>query len=227
MQPMYGPSAPAALPFCVERINVVVAPMISMSTVAAARTEFLGLLASYVNADMSHVPAYPTTPAITPTVTIPIWGSLGTVKTVGPFTQALVAETGGFPGFGGRVNMPVPTSGQWLDTKDTFEITLTSPRNAFCCYMNDVGDFGVSMTFEFYSGASLVKSIPYPRPARPPAPLDYTHELVHFEYLNGAILFDRIRVVITQPYDDPDFIGEDYVAFDELVVGLVPPCTPP
>jgi hypothetical protein len=214
---------PALLP-CVELVQIETQLTVPLETgmpgpgaAATARADFLNALQSYVSADMNHLPFFPSTPSIKPSTPITIWGGLGTVTTDNNFSLGYVAGTGWQEEFG-RFNTTNAGSGNWLEADVPLNITLSSPRNAFCCFITDFGDFDSSLSFQFFLGATLVKSVAIPHQV-----MD-TSEIMHFGYVDGAVTFDRIRINLQ--VNEETFVF-DSVGFDDLVVGLAKPCIPP
>ena len=222
-QPWYA-GAPA-IPACFELIQIETQnfdPVLGMNTGGAAvtaRNLFLSYLASYVSADMNHLtggaPGVAT--RIQPNTTRAIWGSLGTITTDNNFSPAYTANTANSASYPGRFNTSSVSAGNWLDSENSIIFNLTSSRSAFCCYITDLGDFDGNLEFRFSLAGSLVKTV-----AVPYQNLN-TNEVMHFGYLNGALLFDSIRIQINQNIVFDPF---DSVGFDDLVVGLALPCTP-
>lgn len=223
-QPWYA-GAPA-IPACFELIQFAEQqwdPVLGMNTggpAITARNLFLTQLASYVTADMNHLAGGPvsTTTRIRSNLPRSIWSGLGTMTTDSTFETAYIGTTSSSSDYPGRFNTSSTTAGNWLDTDAAVNIALSSPRNAFCCYITDMGDFTGSVTLIFSLGAAVVKTVAVPYQDM------NTAEVLHVGYLNGAVLFDKIRIQINQ---NTVFDPFDSVGFDDLVVGLALPCTPP
>lgn len=206
-----------AIPACFELVQITTQAGVGSGAAATARATFLSGLASYVSANMDHLPAYPTTPEIKPSATVSIWGGLGTISTDNNFSPAYIADTASGASYPGRFNTTSAGSGNWLDSENSLIFTLSASRNAFCCYITDLGDFAGNIEFVFSLGATVVKTL-----AVPYENLD-TNEIMHVGYSDGAVLFDKIRIQINQ---NEVFDPFDSIGFDDLVVGLTVTCTP-
>jgi hypothetical protein len=210
------------LPACFELIQIATQqfdPVLGMNTggsAITARNLFLSYLSNYLSADMNHLTGgFPSaTTRISASQPRSIWSGLGTITTDSAFNFAYTANTANSASYPGRFNTTLPSAGQWLDSDSSLNFTLSSARNAFCCYITDLGDFLASLTFEFYLGVTLIKSVAVPYQ-------DFnTGEVMHFGYLNGAISFDKVRIAIEQP-GSPSL---DSVGYDDLVIGTALPC---
>lgn len=124
-------------------------------------------------------------------------------------------------GGNGRFNATENADGLRYESTGTLDITLTEARTAFGCYLMDVGDFGGTVTFQFYNGATLRRTVAVPttNPERPSS-----NEAMWVGYSDGNNPFDRVRVVITQTSSDPD--EHDVIGFDGFAFGHVAACTP-
>jgi hypothetical protein len=211
-----------AIPACFELVQIETQqfdPTLGMNTGGAAitaRNLFLSYLQSYESADLNHLTAGPpgTTNRVRLSQPRSIW-TIGTMTTDNNFLFAYIANTANTASYPGRFNTTAPTAGNWLDSDSPVNIALSSPRNAFCCYITDLGDFSATLEFQFSLGGTPVKTVAIPYEDM------NTSEVMHFAYLDGAKTFDKIRIQINQNDTEGNI---DSVGFDDLVVGLALSC---
>jgi hypothetical protein len=192
-----------------------------------ARTNFLAALASHVSDNLNgRTPS--TSVKYNLTNPLPLCGGLASLAALQADDEELfitgtrsVLVSPAISTGNGRFNATENASGLWYESDGTFDITLTESRTAFGCYVMDVGDFGATVTFEFYNGSTLRRTVAVPT-ANPDRPS--SNEAMWVGYANGNTPFDRVRVVITQVGARPD--QYDVIGFDGFAFGQVSPCTP-
>lgn len=231
-QPVYGASVPA-LPDCAELLVMVKQSqtaggvsvgdgMAQSGAAIAAKTAFLAALQSSVAANFNHVASsgsieyHDTNP-------LSLWSGLGELRGKGTSSDTNMNVGGGgvFDVGNGRFNTSANVAGNWYVTTRGWDVTLTSTRTAFGCFVTDLGDVQeAEVEFRLYNGSTLVRTIapPIVFAAKP-----RTAEGMWIGYANGNTPFDRIECELRQHDNDPDFL--DYVGFDDLTVGEVVTCT--
>jgi hypothetical protein len=192
-----------------------------------ARTNFLAALASHVSDNLNgRTPS--TSVNYNLTNPLPLCGGLASLAALQADDEELfitgtysVLVSPVISSGNGRFNATENASGLWYESNGTLDITLTEPRTAFGCYAMDVGDFGATVVFEFYNGATLRRTVALPttNPERPSS-----NEAMWVGYANGNTPFDRVRIVITQVSPDPS--KADIIGFDGFAFGHVAACTP-
>jgi hypothetical protein len=230
MQPMYG--GVAALPTCARVIRrvkqhqgfggaIVGDGMPQIGPAVDEKAAFIADLDSYVIDNLNGRTPSTSTPIYKVGTPLSLWAGFGSLAAEGSFPFSVIVS-GAITGSNGRFNASANENGNWYESDSPYNIILSAPRNAFGCYVMDVGDFGATLRFDLYSGGVVVDSYTCPtddlnRPS--------SDQAMWISYSNGSITFDRIRAVLTQASGDPDF--SDIMGFDDFIVGMVPPCIPP
>lgn len=116
--------------------------------------------------------------------------------------------------FAGRFNTTADPNtnilgdGIWWQSRGDFTITLNVPTKAFGFYGTDFGDFGGTVTIEFYNGASLIDSIVVADSG------GENGSLLFSGYLRYDVGFDRIEFKIVQAVGQDNLIG-----IDDIIIG--------
>ncbi len=230
MQPMY--SSVAVVPACGEVLVMVKQSqtaggaavgdgMAQSGAAVTAKTAFLAALQSSVIANFNHVTSsgvieyHETNP-------LSLWSGLGALRGKGTSSDSgmNVGGSGIFDAGNGRFNTSANVAGNWYVTTRGWDVTLTSTRTAFGCFVTDLGDVQeAEVEFRLYNGSTLVRTI------APPivfADKPRTAQGMWIGYANGNTPFNRIECVLRQHDTDPDFL--DYVGFDDLAAGEVIAC---
>jgi hypothetical protein len=230
-QPWYG-GAPAALPFCYERVTMVQQPHAPQfgpggpaqsGAAFAARAAWLAGLLSHQTDNLNSV-APSKSIFYTDTNALSLFGGVGSLLAPDPFALVWVVDNTVDDGLNGRSNTS-PVGFNWLEATDSFEITLSTPQTAFGFFVMDLGDpiaaFSASLEIDYFSGATLLQTVVVPNTA-PDSPS--SDEAMWVGYENTGVPFNRISFRITQ--SAADFADFDYIGFDDFTIGLHPPCTP-
>jgi hypothetical protein len=189
----------------------------------AARASFLSGLQSHVTANMQHV--LPNTSVIyTPGSPLSLWSGLGSLAGKSePGSPGLVNTYVTAGAANGRFNTSANSAGNYVETDYGFDITLSSARTAFTCYVTDMGDANsVEVEFRFWNGAALQRILYMPVVNVTEKPS--SNEAMCVAYADGSRPFTRVEVILNtfhDSYDDADFVG-----FDDLAVGNVVTCIP-
>lgn len=186
-----------------------------------ARATFLAGLQSYVSADLQHVAAdssiiYSSGSPLT------LWGGLGSLAgksdPLFPGFENTYVDTGGA---NGRFNTSANSAGNYIETDYGFDITLTSTRTAFTCYVTDMGDANsIEVEFRFWNGSTLqrIMYMPVLNVIDKPS----SNEAMCVAYSDGNRPFDRIEVILNTFHTN--YADADIVGFDDLAVGEVVSC---
>lgn len=139
----------------------------------------------------------------------------------------------GFPGFentyvttggsNGRFNTSANAAGNYIDTDYGFDVTLTSTRTAFACYVTDMGDANsVEVEIRFWNGSVLQRILYLPVVNVTEKPT--SNEAMSVAYSDGSRPFNRVEVILNTFHGAPG--DEDFVGFDDLAVGHAVTCVP-
>jgi hypothetical protein len=124
-------------------------------------------------------------------------------------------------GSNGRFNATENASGLWYEADGAWEITLTSPKTAFGCYVMDTGDFReAECEFKFYNGGTLVRTIQLPTVF---ADKPRSNEAMWVGYADGNQPFDKVHCEIWQHSANPG--ARDISGFDGFIIGECVSCT--
>lgn len=189
--------------------------MVQSGPAVASRQAFNAQLASFVTTNLNHLPASSTT-EYNLSNPMPLWGGFGTLAGDSIIDRDSTLEN---VSAAGRGNTSENATGNWYEGGFNFTITLSAPRNAFGCYIEDIGDAGGEVEIQFLSGGSLLRTL-----AMPVAP-DLDTSIFWVGYSNAATSFDQIKVRLFQFTSDPDLF--DYFGFDDFTVGTLPVGPPP
>lgn len=181
------------------------------SAAVAARVRFLSSLDS--KTDESFSTATPATVFGGSAVLTQAAGATGKIE------DMKIDALGLFPG---RFNTtPDPVSGvvgdgKWWNTSSSFNLQLnTTLANSFGFFGTDFGDFDGALKVDLFLGGNMVRAdvvVPADGGRR-------NGSLMFYGYTDDQQSFDRIVFKITQLSPDPDF--QDYIGFDDMVLGRV------
>lgn len=216
----YVPATPACGEVCTYTAMVAESP--TTPAVVAAKAAFLAALQSssaepFTSKTVGNPPYYA---YIDPPLSIMSGAASirGLIDPTGNYFGAtvVVKQT---PSSNGRFDTTDPgvAGGRWLEGPESFEINIVSAKNAFGCFITDMGDVGGEVEFLLYNGSTLQKAFTAPTFGIPKSKFAY------ISYRNGNISFNQVVVRIRQFTNDTG--KYDYVGFDDMVLGNVTTCT--